>query len=135
METIRETFKQHKIKATPQRLYVYSALLDSRAHLSVDEVYKHVKKKLPAISRATVYSILEHFRQYELVKELKIDFERVFYEACDKRHHHFFCRQCKAIYDVNITLCPTLQKKAVDGHTIDDFHGYFYGMCKHCKKK
>ena len=113
---------------------VFLALYESEEHLSADQVYKATRKTIPAISLATVYSILEHFCSKGLVKEIKIDFEKSLYEARTDGHHHFLCEKCKKIYDVDIVFCPTLKKKMVDGHLINSFHGYFYGTCNKCKK-
>lgn len=134
MEKESVTLRKHGIRVTPQRLAVYTAVTALHRHLGVNEVYREVQKNMPAISLATVYSILEIFRDRGLVRELKIDFERSFYEARLEWHHHFFCRKCKRIFDIDIELCPTLKANESDGHAIDDFQGYFYGECKECRK-
>ncbi len=134
MEKESEILRKQGIRVTPQRLAVYSVVIGLHRHLGVSEVYNEVQRNMPAISLATVYSILEIFRDRGLVRELKIDFERSFYEARLEWHHHFFCRKCKRIFDIDIDLCPTLRGGEIDGHVMDDFHGYFYGECKECRK-
>ncbi len=135
MEKINTVLRKKGIKVTPQRLHVYSVFRKTDKHLSVDDVFKAVKKKLPAISRGTVYTTLECFRHHGLLKEIHIDLERILYEQRVDGHHHFFCNACKHIYDIEITLCSTLKKMNADGHIINDFHGYFYGTCRTCNEK
>ena len=129
----RDTLRKHKIKATPQRLCVYAALRAVDTHASVDTIYRTVKKKLPSISLATVYTAVEHLKSKGLLREIKIDFERSLYEARIDEHHHFLCKKCGQIFDIEMDPCPALKRKKVDDHAIDDFQGYFYGMCKHCR--
>lgn len=132
MDAIRDILREKSIKVTPQRLQVYQALLASAGHMSVDDVYQGVKKRLPAISRATVYSVLEHLCQHGLINQLHIDAERIVYEARLDGHQHFMCTQCKRIYDIELSVCPALVQIQAGGHQIKDFHGYVYGICKTC---
>jgi len=138
MQQTSEILREHKIKVTPQRLSVYLAFNKARGHLSADEVYRAAQKKVPAISLGTVYSILENFCAKGLLREIKIDFNKSFYEMKKEPHHHFSCRICNKIFDVHMPVCSALRTNTVDGHIIDDFQGYFYGTCAGClngKKK
>lgn len=132
MDTYSTFLKSCGMKITPQRVWVYRIVKESGTHLSVDEVYQQVKQHIPAISRATVYTTLELLEGKGLLREIKIDFERSFYEAETESHHHFLCRTCKKIFDIHMNPCPALTQKEIEGHTIADFHGYFYGVCREC---
>ena len=135
MRQASDTLREHKLKVTPQRLLVYEALVHAPGHLSADDVYKKVRKQAPAISLATVYSALEQLTDKGLIREIKISFDRSLFEGRTDGHHHFLCRRCRSVYDVDIHPCPTLSAMSVGGNTIDDFQGYFYGMCKKCASK
>lgn len=130
----QDILKNKGIRVTPQRMAVFQVLADSDCHMSVDAVYEKVKETIPNISLATVYSILEFFRDKSMLTEIKIDFEKSFYEFRTDSHHHFMCTECKKIMDVDIPFCKTICAKSVDGHKITDFQGYFYGICKDCQK-
>ncbi len=130
MENVYKILSENKLKATPQRMFVYSLLVKSNKHLSAEEIYGKVKKSMPAISFATVYAILRSFKEAGIVKELRIDFERSFFESRLDEHHHFYCEKCENIYDVDIPLCCALENKEIDGHKIKEFEGYFHGICK-----
>ncbi|MFH1359752.1 MAG: transcriptional repressor [Candidatus Omnitrophota bacterium] len=133
MEKLVQVFKNQKIKVTPQRLSVYKTLMDAKGHLSAEEIYQNVRGKVPGISLGTVYSILEYLCAKGLIQEIKIDFERSLYEIKDGEHHHFLCRLCKSILDIRIDHpCTALKNKEIEGHRIEDFQGYFYGICKNC---
>lgn len=130
-----EILRSHDLKVTPQRLLVYSILVNSKHHLSVDEVYSEVLRTLPSVSRATVYATLECFKTHNLVKDIRIDPTRSFFETRTDWHHHFLCKKCGKVFDVEVKPCMPMKSCVVDEHIIEDFQGYFYGVCKKCKKK
>ncbi|MBU4305910.1 MAG: transcriptional repressor [Candidatus Omnitrophica bacterium] len=133
MEEVFKKLKEKHIRLTPQRLAVYEALARENKHLTVEEIYGKIKKRFPAVSLATVYSILELYRKKGIAAEIRITFNRSCFEARTDSHHHFFCRECKKIYDVELRPCPALQAAQVDGHSIEELHGYFYGICRECR--
>ncbi|MBD3246861.1 MAG: hypothetical protein GF333_07645 [Candidatus Omnitrophica bacterium] len=135
MERIIELFKERNIRVTPQRVGVMQTLYPSQEHLTVEGIHAKVKPQFPNISLATVYTILELFKEKKLVREIRVRFDRSLYESRVDPHHHFHCTQCGQTYDVDIDLCPTLKKQRIDGHSINDFHGYFYGICRSCRKE
>ena len=134
MNETSQVLRDKNIKVTPQRLSVYMAF-NGKGHLSADEVYQKARKKVPAISLGTVYSVLENFKNNGLVREIKIDFDKSLYECRNDTHHHFLCQRCKKIFDVEMPVCSALRNCAVDGHAIKDFQGYFYGICRDCQKE
>ncbi len=134
MQKVSEVLREHQIKVTPQRLSVYLAFDKTMGHLSADQVYRSVQRKVPAISLGTVYSILENFCSKGLLREIKINFDKSLYEMKKEPHHHFSCRICSKIFDVHMPVCSALQNRIVDGHMIDDFQGYFYGICASCSR-
>jgi len=129
-----EVLRQHGIKLTPQRLTVCDLIRGAGSHLSADEVFRTVREQLPGISLATVYAILENFEAHGLVREIRIDCERSFYEAQQDGHHHFLCKKCRRIFDVAVPIRWQLTDNAVDGHQVEDFQGNFFGVCHECGK-
>ena len=127
--------RDKEIKITPQRIGVLKILKEGRRHFTVEDIYGEIKKAFPSISLATVYSILELFREKMLVQEIRIDFNRSRFEPRVDKHHHFLCSRCGEIFDIDIPECPTLEKGKVGGHVIESHHGYFYGVCKNCVKE
>jgi Fe2+ or Zn2+ uptake regulation protein len=133
MET--QILKSKGIRLTPQRLAVYGLLKKLNRHLSAEEIYARIKQEFPGLSFATVYTILELFKNKDLVKELRIKFNKSCFELRGDPHHHFLCRRCKKIFDIDIPLCLTLKRKEASGHQIQELQGYFYGICSLCRHK
>lgn len=125
--------KEKKIVLTPQRMAVWEFIKNNKNHPSVDIVYESVKKQFPSISLATVYSVLEIFREEGLLQELLIRKEKACYDPFTEPHHHLFCKACGKIYNIEVK-CKFAEACTVDGHKIESVHGYFCGVCNKCQR-
>ena len=128
-----QKLKEKNIRVTPQRLVVYELLADEKMHLTAEQIYGKIKHKFPAVSLATVYTVLQLYVQTGLVNEIRITFDKSCFEARTDSHHHFYCKKCKKIYDIDLHPCPALQQSSVNGHSIEKLQGYFYGICRDCQ--
>jgi len=133
MDRGRELLKQSNIRVTQQRLIVYTVLLDEKKHFTAEEIYEKIKPVNPTISLATVYTILDILKKKNLINEIRIRFDKSSYEARIDWHHHFLCRRCNRIFDIDIDPCPDLCRRSINGHRIEHLQGYFYGICKKCQ--
>jgi Fur family peroxide stress response transcriptional regulator len=134
MEGYIKNLKEKGIKVTAQRIAVLSALKESE-HLTAEEIFEGVRKKFPTISLATVYAILDTLWQKGLVEVLRIVPEKACFGVKMDVHHHFYCKKCRAVFNVHIPLCPSLRRKEVAGNLIEEVQGNFYGLCKKCRAK
>ena len=66
---IIDMFKSKGIKATPQRVVVYKALMELK-HPCAEEVIEQVRSKTPLVSVATVYNVLEFFFKSGLINKV-----------------------------------------------------------------
>ena len=130
--------KEKNLKITHHRLEILSYLDSHKTHPTAEEIYKHLKKKNPGLSRTTVYNNLDTLSESHIIQKLTICPTEHRYDFFDGMHHHFICKKCGDIYDVNYE-CPSASKirKHVteQGHVIDEVHGYFKGTCKTCIEK
>ena len=127
---ITELFKSKGIKATAQRIAVYKFLCDNRIHPDVDTVYKNVVEQNPSFSKTTVYNCLQTLQQYGLIIPVKIDFEKIRYDADTSFHGHFKCEKCGKIYDFD---CDADNASGIDGFEIRQKDVYYSGICNRCK--
>ncbi len=125
--------KANDIRVTPQRLGVYDVLCSENKHLTAEGIYRKMKVKFPAISLATVYTILELYARKNLVREIRITFDKSCFDGRMDFHHHFLCKKCAKIFDVDLHPCSALQRLEVNGHLIEELQGYFYGICRDCR--
>jgi Fur family peroxide stress response transcriptional regulator len=132
-ETIKR-LREKGIAPTIQRLVVIEYLKKSTTHPTVEEIYEALKGDYPTFSRATVYNTLQVLKKAGLIQELTIEKEKAHYDLRAEPHHHFHCRQCRRIYDVDVD-CPVIKGGYVDGHRIEMVQAYFYGLCAVCQKE
>ena len=134
---LTEKLKLAGLKITPQRLEVLNLFYGKKLHPTADEVWRNVRKKFPAIPKATVYNILDTFVEKGIVKvliigkEMRFDFNTSF-------HGHFVCKKCGKIYDVDLDCVGLGQGNLPvlsEGHKVEDFQLNFFGICKNCLKK
>jgi len=120
------------IVLTLQRLAVLE-MLSGSVHATAEEVYESVREKYPTISRGTVYSCLDTLKRAGEIQELTIRKEKGCFDFYPHNHHHFLCRNCGRIFNVEVT-CPIAEKGEIKGHRVDEFQAYFYGVCRECRK-
>ncbi len=134
MEKIIARLKKKGVVLTPQRLAVAKLLEGTVTHPTADEIYRKLRKRYPTISQATVYTSLEILKQAGEIQELTIRKEKTCFDPNPRSHHHFSCRQCKKIFDIEIS-CPVAEKEWLDGHKVEEVQAYFYGICADCLDK
>jgi Fe2+ or Zn2+ uptake regulation protein len=132
MKQLIKTFKQKKVKLTPQRLAITAFLSAKRSHPSAEEIYRGLKPDYPSLSLATVYNTLEALEAAGEVNKLTIDDRRTNYDYVREPHGHFFCRSCGTIYDV---LEPAAGRVSCGGHKVEQVMHYYKGTCKKCLRE
>jgi Fur family peroxide stress response transcriptional regulator len=99
MRRFAEKCRQRGMKITHQRTEVFRELAGSGQHPDAETIYQQVRKRVPAISRDTVYRTLSAMEACGLVRKSEILFCRARYDANLDRHHHFVCTECGLVRD------------------------------------
>lgn len=90
--------RKQKWKCTPQRQAVYDFLKGNPGHPDVDEVWREARKKVPTVTRESVYRILNEFSEKGIIRRLdRIDNAR--YDSRTEPHGHFLCEKCGIMTD------------------------------------
>ncbi len=134
MEHYKNILIEKGIKPTFQRIKILEYLDKHDEHPTVDMIYASLFKKVPTLSKTTVYNTLDIFRKHDLVRVLTITESELRYEYFHECHHHFYCRSCGKILDLNVN-CSYQENMMAEGHKIEEIHGYFKGICRNCLKK
>lgn len=124
--------KDNALKVTSQRLEIMNYLDTHKTHPTADEIFSALKKMNPSLSRTTVYNSLEVLKKQGIIQTLTITGSQYRYDFETNMHHHFLCRQCKKIIDIDIE-CPNIDKVIQGGHKVEEVHGYFKGICRDCR--
>jgi Fur family peroxide stress response transcriptional regulator len=98
--SFRDLCAQHGIAVTHQRQVLYEIMQEMPGHPSPEEVYAHVRERVPSISLATVYKNLHLFIESGLLREVSLHHGSLRVERNSQPHHHLVCTRCKAILDI-----------------------------------
>lgn len=99
MRTFVETCREKGLKATHQRMEIYRELAGSDEHPDAETVYQNVRRRVPAISRDTVYRTLATLEENGLISRAEALSGSTRFDANTQRHHHFICMVCGQIKD------------------------------------
>jgi|SRR6516162_8216042 Fur family ferric uptake transcriptional regulator len=144
-ENLREAqsiFQNHLkrvgLKQTGQRDVILRTFLDTREHLSTDELYRLVKKKDEGIGFTTVYRTLKLLAECGLASEVAFDDGISRYEAQYKRrnHHHMVCTECGSSVEF---FSPEIERVEREigrkNRYLTTRHTFqIYGVCGSCQK-
>lgn len=115
---------------------IMEVLKGVRTHPSADWIYDEVRKKLPHISKGTVYRNLNVLEDEGVIIELNVDGMVGRYEIRQHNHYHFICEKCGRIFDINEPVEARLNAKFAKktGFKITDHQLEFRGLCRDCQK-
>jgi len=125
-------FRAHGLKATPQRLAIYRALLQTFEHPSAETLFRRVRRTMPSLSLGTVYKTLDSLEAAQLITRLSGVEESARYDAKLDPHHHLICTRCKKVIDVTVPDLPAPAQ--LGAFEITGVHVQFLGHCGDCLK-
>ena len=103
-------------RVTRQRLLVANALAASGRRLTAEQLFRSLRRREPAIGRATVFRTLETLVEAGVARRLELDGHVYAYVAClPAHHHHIACTRCGRVEEIDDALLD------------------FYGRCATCR--
>lgn len=134
MQRLNNILTKIDLKPTYQRIKVLEYLnKHMNSHPTVEMIYEALSTNIPAMSMTTIYNTLNAFLEKGLVSAVTITGTEIRYDFNTSPHHHFLCKKCGRIIDIDIK-CPIAEKKQTHNHKVEEVHGYFKGLCKDCLK-
>src|SRR5580698_11617497 len=133
--SFRELCQENGIAVTHQRQVLYEVMKAMHGHPSPEEVYARVKKKVPAISLATVYKNINLFVESGVFRKMSMHHGSVRVEMNDEAHHHLVCSVCKEIVDIDEKTLGTLpkRKRLAGGFLVERYAVDVIGLCAKCQ--
>ncbi|MFA9397110.1 MAG: Fur family transcriptional regulator [Clostridiaceae bacterium] len=137
MYNITKTFKEKKLKLTPQRIAVYKYLKSTKEHPSAETIYNSIQDEYPTMSLATVYKALKTLVQVGLIQELNVGEGNFRYDENTISHPHIQCINCNKVSDIEGIDLSNLNDKVKSNTNFQVLSNqvYFYGLCEKCKKQ
>jgi Fur family peroxide stress response transcriptional regulator len=133
----RELCHQHGWAVTHQRQIIFETLMAMPGHPSPEEVFERVRKRIPAISLATVYKTIHTFLNSGIFGEVSIHHGSLRVDRNIRPHHHLVCTRCKSITDIDdADLEPVqLRKSLPGGFRVQRFAVEILGLCAKCSAR
>jgi Fur family transcriptional regulator, peroxide stress response regulator len=134
-KSFREICQENGIAVTHQRQVLYEVMKSMHGHPSPEEVYAKVRKKVPAISLATVYKNIHLFVESGVFREVSMHHGSVRVEMNGEAHHHMVCSKCKAITDIGEDELGLVAKrnKLPGGFLVERYAVDVIGVCAKCQ--
>ncbi|MFD8430656.1 Fur family transcriptional regulator [Streptomyces coelicoflavus] len=135
MSDLLERLRERGWRLTAQRRVVAEVLDGDHVHLTADEVHARAARRLPEISRATVYNTLRELVHRGEVLEVSTDGRAKRYDPNAHRpHHHLLCSHCGSMRDVRPTgdLLADLPPSQSFGFTVSEVEVTYRGVCPDC---
>jgi Fur family peroxide stress response transcriptional regulator len=131
----RELCRENGIAVTHQRQVLYETIEAMHGHPSPEEVYARVKKKVPAISLATVYKNIHLFVESGVFREVSLHHGSVRVEMNREPHHHVVCSKCKKISDIGEKELGlgTKRRRLPGGFLVERYAVDVIGVCSACQ--
>ena len=130
--------KRVGLKQTGQRDVILRAFLDTREHLSTDELYRLVRKKDQNIGFTTVYRTLKLLAECGLASEVAFHDGVARYETVYNRrsHHHMVCTECgRSVEFFSPEIERVEQEIGRKNRYLTTSHTFqIYGVCEACRR-
>ena len=143
MREAQEIFYKHLkrvgLKHTDQRDTILRTFLETRDHLSTDELFRLTRKKDAKIGFTTVYRTLKLLAECGLASEVAFHDGVARYEHQFNRrsHHHMVCTDCGSSVEFFSPEVDKLEQEIGRKHHYATRRHTFqiYGVCEDCRKK
>jgi Fur family peroxide stress response transcriptional regulator len=129
--------RRHGLPLTVQRRVILEALAGRADHPTADEILAQVRRRLPEVSRTTVYRVLDTLVRLGVAAKICSPGAGVRFDPKTDRHHHLVCVHCEKVMDfeappLNALRLPDVGTRAF---TIHDYSIHFRGLCADCEKR
>ncbi len=123
-------------RMTRQRQVVLDVVRRLDTHPTADEVYDHVRRRLPRVSLATVYRNLETLSGQGLIHKIGHCDIQMRFEADLHPHLHLRCIDCGDLRDAPINPCGELDRavKAMGASKVFGYRLEFLYRCPACRR-
>jgi Fur family ferric uptake transcriptional regulator len=127
--------KERNVRETSQRRAIRDALELADRPLSATEILHAARLAVPQLGVATVYRAVKSLHGDGALHQVDLPGDSPRYELSGKQHHHHFhCRLCKRVYEVD--ACPgELLNLAPPGFSLEAHEIILYGRCPTCTPK
>lgn len=121
-------------RETPQRKVILEELRRMDFHPSAEEIWERVRRRLPRISRGTVYRNLDILAATGQIQKVEARGMLKRFDPITEPHYHIRCMCCDRIVDAPMETLNAIEAKlkAMTDFKIVGHHLEFVGLCPDC---
>ena len=138
-EILHRHLKKVGLKHTGQRDTILRTFLETREHLSTEELHRLVKRKDAGIGFTTVYRTLKLLAECGLASEVAFHdgIARYEHQFNRRNHHHMVCTECGGSVEFFSPEVSRLEQEiGRKHHYLTTRHTFqIYGLCEQCRGK
>jgi len=129
-----ETCRRRGLRVTHQRMEIFRELAGTDEHPDAETIYRRVHRRIPAVSRDTVYRTLGLLEAQGLARKAEVQAGAARYDANTDGHHHYVCTRCGLVRDV---YCQAMDRVRIPASvraigTVTSRHVHLRGRCRRC---
>lgn len=111
-------------------------LMEIAGHISIEELYQHIRGQFSSISLATLYKNINKMVDKSLVREVKIPGQKTRYEIEKTAHAHLLCNKCGELKDMEFDVEKLLDEAGKNSHYLPkEVTIVVSGLCPACKEQ
>lgn len=139
LEQFRRYLREHGLPVTSQREQVAEVVLESRGHLSVEDIEQQLRSRGLRIGKATVYRTLDILARSGMITER--DFGEGFrrYEPVPghPHHEHLICMRCGKVVEFTNDRLERMKALIAEEYGFQHHHHRLeiYGLCRECQQR
>jgi Fur family transcriptional regulator, ferric uptake regulator len=138
-EIFNSHLKRVGLKHTDQRDTILHTFLETREHLSTEQLHRLVQRRDPKIGMTTVYRTLKLLVDCGLASEVAFHDGIARYEHQHNRrsHHHMVCTNCGGSVEFFSPEVDKFEEEIGHKYHYETTRHTFqiYGICEECRKK
>ena len=123
-------------RVTTARRALVTALVQTKGHVTADDLAALVQKAQPDVHLSTIYRSLDALERIGVVDHVHLGHGRAVYHLADEPHQHLVCEICGAVVEVPdatfAELGGVLRRRY--GFTIRPNHFAVLGRCRDCAR-
>jgi len=121
---------------TVQRRAVFESVSTRTDHPTAVQVHEDVQRRLPGVSRMTVYRALAWLVRLGVVAKVHHPDGVARFDPQTKRHDHIVCLRCGRLLDLSSPAFEALELPDIHplGFRVTDYTVLLRGTCPHCQQ-
>jgi len=138
MLTHLETYMQRANlgqRHTRQRDVIVAVIREATGPLTVNEILHRAQERVPGLGVATVYRTLKLLQEGGKITTVILPSGETRYESTGLgHHHHFHCRVCDEVYDLEDCPVQIPNRELSNGFQVESHELTLYGVCSTCSR-